>query len=93
MPPETPQGLQRLPKRELYARYDDLQRSAHACFGREDVPYEQAQAQAAPLIEQADAIATEIVRRARRTARLAWIVVYCAGALALGLIVWAALRP
>ncbi len=92
MPPEAPHGLQRLPKRELYARYDDLQRSAHACFDRDDVPYEQAQAEAAPLIEQADAIATEIVRRARRTARWAWAVVYIAGALAIALLVWFAIR-
>ncbi|TKR30520.1 hypothetical protein FCE95_10410 [Luteimonas gilva] len=91
MPPETPQGLQRWPKRELYARYDDLQRSAHACFDRDGATYEQAQAEAAPLIEQADAIATEIVRRARRTARWAWRVVYVAGAIALALIVWAAI--
>lgn len=92
MPSEAPQGLQRLPKRELYARYDDLQRSAHACFDREDVPYEQAQANAAPLIEQADAIATEIVQRARRSARRAWLVVYVAGALIVALIAWQAMQ-
>ncbi len=92
MPSGAPQGLQRLPKRELYARYDDLQRSAHACFDREDVPYEQAQAEAAPLIEQADAIATEIVQRARRTARRAWLAVYVAGALIVALIAWQAMR-
>ncbi len=92
MPPDAPQGLQRLPKRELYARYDDLQRSAHACFDREGVPYERAQAEAAPLIEQADEIATEIVRRARRTARRSWIVVYATGALIVALIAWLAMR-
>ncbi|MCL1634843.1 hypothetical protein M2650_09390 [Luteimonas sp. SX5] len=92
MPPDAPQGLQRLPKRELYARYDDLQRSAHACFDRDGVPYEQAQAEAAPMIEQADAIATEIVRRARRTSQRAWVVVYAAGALIVALIAWSAIR-
>ena len=87
--PEADAGLRRLPKRELYARYADLQQRAHACFD-ERTPFERAKAQAAPLIEQADAIATEIVRRSRRTARNAWMAVYVSGALIVGLLAWLA---
>lgn len=90
MPPAA-HDLQRLSKRELYARYADLQQRAHACFS-EGAAFEQAQAQASPLIEQADAIATEIVQRARRTARRAWIVVYVAGTLIVTLIAWLAIQ-
>lgn len=83
--------LGRLPKRELYARYADLQQRAHACFD-EGASFEQAKTKAAPLIEQADAVATEIVQRARRTARRAWMAVYAAAALAIALIAWQALQ-
>lgn len=87
MPPD----LGRLPKRELHALYTDLQRRAHACFD-EGLPFERASDKAAPLIEEADAIATEIVRRARRTARRAWAAVYTASALAIALIVWSVVQ-
>ena len=90
MPPAAA-DLQRLSKRELYALYADLQQRAHACFD-EGTAFQQAEAKAAPLIEQADAVATEIVQRARRTARRAWRVVYVAGAAIVALIAWSALR-
>lgn len=90
MPPASA-DLQRLSKRELYALYADLQRRAHACFD-EGADFKRAEAKAAPLIERADAVATEIVRRARRTARRAWMVAYAAGAVIVALIAWSALR-
>jgi len=89
--PSAATDLRRLRKRELYARYADLQERAHACFD-EDPSFEQANSKAAPLIEQADAIATEIVQRARRAARRAWRVAYAAGALIVVLLVWLAIQ-
>jgi uncharacterized membrane protein YdbT with pleckstrin-like domain len=83
--------LRRLSKRDLYARYADLQKRAHACF-EQGAAFEQANAEAAPLIEEADAVATEIVDRARRTARRAWLAAYAAGALVVTLIAWHALH-
>lgn len=90
MPPAA-HDLQRLSKRELYARYADLQQRAHACFDQ-GTAFDQATANAAPLIEQADAVATEIVQRARRTARRAWMVAYVSAALIVALIAWLAIQ-
>ena len=89
MPPAA--DLRRLSKRALYALYAELQQRAHACFD-EGTAFEQAETKAAPLIEQADAVATEIVQRARRTARRAWMVVYVAGVVIVALIAWSAIR-
>ncbi|TWI01813.1 hypothetical protein IP90_02373 [Luteimonas cucumeris] len=90
MPPATmAPDLRRLSKRELYARYADLQQRAHACY-EEGIAFDQASAKAAPLITQADAVATEIVRRARRTARWSRALAYAAAAIAVALIVWRA---
>ncbi|WP_407352896.1 hypothetical protein [Luteimonas sp. R10] len=97
----APGALRRLSGRELEALYADLHRRVFACYedgelatesGRVDrdtaAARAQAQAQAAPLIEQARAVHAERLARLRRRARRWWIATVVVAVAGGGALLW-----
>lgn len=97
--PAAPEALRRLSGRELEALYADLHRRVFACYedgelaaesGRvdRDTAAARAQAQAAPLIEQARAVHAERLARLRRRARRWWIATVVVAVAGGGALLW-----
>ncbi|MEZ0469123.1 hypothetical protein [Luteimonas salinilitoris] len=97
--PLAPEALRRLSGRELEALYAGLHRRVFECYDDGELAAEsgrvdhgtataRAQAQAAPLIEQARAVHAERVARLRRRARRWWIATVVVAIAGCGTIAW-----
>lgn len=101
--PVAAEALRRLSGRELDALYADLHRRAFECYddgalaaesGRidRDTAAARAQAQAAPLIEQARVVHAERLARLRRRARRWWIAAVAVAIGGSGALLWLLVR-
>lgn len=79
-------------RQRIEAIREDAELRAHAAPAQAARIHASAEQEVAPLIAEGASLRDAVVLRARQRARMAWRVVYAAGAIAVLLVAWLAMR-